>query len=67
MFNGPSCRRFSKHSPEEEQTGLTHQKTKFIGLGLIHGIFVPIPIQTPWGVDKNAPIGIVGGVGVYGV
>jgi len=67
MFNGRSCRRVSKQSPEEGQAGLTHQETKFIGLGFIHGIVVPIPIQTPWGVNKNAPIGIVGGVGVYGV
>jgi hypothetical protein len=46
---------------------ITHEKPKFVVLGLIPGAVVAVPVETPGGVDKNAPIGIVGGVGVHGV
>jgi hypothetical protein len=42
--SGRSCKRISTHGPEEQQTRLTHQETKFVGLGFIHGIVVPLPI-----------------------
>ena len=46
---------------------ITHQETKFVGLRLMRGVFVTVPIHAPWSLDKNTPIGIVGGVGVYSV
>lgn len=31
----------------------------------MYGVFVTVPIHAPWSLDKNTPVGVVGGVGVY--
>jgi len=38
--------------------------TELIRVRLTRRVFITIPIDAPWSVDENTPIGIVGGVGV---
>ena len=66
MFRGRFYKSVSGHGPEERAEA-THQETKFVALRFVVGVVAAIPIQAPRCIDKNTPIGIVGGVRVHGI